>query len=560
MICALDLAMASSKFHKFEFVPETMDIPEKMNNPFGYIPCKLSMKAAEAVKKHIAGMPEAARTEIEEGKMFGVLVARDSMGEIGYLAGFSGLLQGKAEHEYFVPPIYDISKDGGYFRNEEKKITGINESISHILSSEKYRNAASALDKAKRKYAAEYSDFQAFIKSEKERRDNIREYVSDLNIIEGLTSESRFQKAEAKRMKKAWQERICSLEKEICAFDSEITRLKEKRKSMSASVQEELFRKYRVTNAEGETKDIFTIFKEFHAESDENGILPPGGTGDCAGVKLMQYAYMQGLAPLAFAEFWQGKSPSSQTRIRDTFYPACKSKCYPLLCFMTKGLPMEENIFRKKGGNGIKYEILYEDDYLIAVNKPGGILSVAGKYGQPDITSQLLSERKDSKFLMPVHRLDMDTSGILLFAKSPAVFKMMQRQFAERKTAKQYAAILDGIPAKAAGKICLPICPDIENRPLQKVDRMHGKESETIFKTIGKALGGRCARVIFIPLTGRTHQLRLHAAHPEGLGIPILGDRLYGHPATRLYLHASKIEFTHPVTGARVSIESSPEF
>jgi tRNA pseudouridine32 synthase/23S rRNA pseudouridine746 synthase len=312
-----------------------------------------------------------------------------------------------------------------------------------------------------------------------------------------------------------------------------------------------LFEQFKVLNAKGKEKSLLDIFAE------HSGIVPPGGAGECAAPKLLQYAYLNSLTPIAVAEFWVGESPLGEVRRDGCFYGACKSKCEPILGYMLQGLDIEDNAL-EKGGDISNIGIVYEDDYIVVVNKPSGVLSVPGIMGGTSVQQWLRDEYLHSNELFVVHRLDMATSGLLVAAKSMDAYKELQRQFAGREVKKQYTAILDGMPQKSEGVIELPLAADYDNRPRQKVDYLNGKPAITRYKIIGavERNGRQCAVVCFEPITGRTHQLRVHAAHKEGLDCPIVGDALYGTLNERLMLHASCISFVHPVDKELVTFET----
>jgi tRNA pseudouridine32 synthase/23S rRNA pseudouridine746 synthase len=370
-----------------------------------------------------------------------------------------------------------------------------------------------------------------------------------------LVRESQFQKAELKRTMARWQQRVTEYEAALAPLKASIVAMKEERKRRSAALQRWLFEQFKVLNANGKEKSLLDIFAEY------SGIIPPGGAGECAAPKLLQYAYLNSLTPIAVAEFWVGASPHGEVRRDGCFYGACKSKCEPILGFMLQGLDVEENAL-EKGCDISNINIVYEDDHILVVDKPSGVLSVPGIMGGTSVQQWLRDEYLHSNELFVAHRLDMATSGLLVAAKSMEVYKELQRQFAGREVQKQYTAILDGVPVNGEGVIELPLAADYDNRPRQKVDYVGGKPAVTRYKVIGTVErdGRQCAVVCFEPVTGRTHQLRVHAAHKDGLDCPIVGDALYGTVGERLMLHASRITFVHPVSKENVELESRAFF
>ena len=361
-------------------------------------------------------------------------------------------------------------------------------------------------------------------------------------------------------------------ESECRKFSARIAALKRLRQEKSEALQEWISRNMVVENALGEQKSVWDIFSG-------EGLVPPGGTGECAAPKLLHYAYTHRLEPVAMGEFWYGKSLGNEVRQHGRFYPSCKGKCGPLLKFMMQGLDVETEHLEPVSGTAdcstATPAIIYEDSDIIAADKPSGMLSVPGKTGGKSLL-EILSEMLGIS-LFGVHRLDMDTSGVIVFAKNPGAQKNLQRQFETGQVEKEYIALLDtagnGTPdavsrltvsrqaaTALSGTISLPLAPDYHDRPRQKVDSGHGKKAVTEYNITGTGEGW--AKVLFRPLTGRTHQLRVHAAHPMGLGSPIKGDRLYGSAdsAGRLCLHASLIKFRHPATGLPMELASCPEF
>ena len=399
-----------------------------------------------------------------------------------------------------------------------------------------------------------------------------------------LIRESQYQKAEYKRLEKEWKKRLEELETEVRHFDIEIERLKTERKERSAALQRKLFEQFRMLNAQGEVKDLYTIFEQTVQK------VPPAGAGECALPKLLQYAYLHQLKPLAMAEFWWGDSPKNEIRHHGYYYPSCKGKCEPILQHMLQGLEVDENPLLNPVHEEEELEIVFEDEWLLVVNKPAGMLSVPGKAEDRDsVYHRLKKKYPEATGPMIVHRLDMATSGLLLVAKTKEVHQDLQAQFANRSIKKRYVAVLDGIvlPERTGntGRIELPLCLNPLDRPRQMVSSEHGKEAITEYQIISESEritsasentfnesnridesersineSRKYTRIIFYPLTGRTHQLRVHAAHPEGLGCPILGDELYGKKADRLYLHAEYIEFRHPIYGDILCIQKEADF
>lgn len=541
-------------FHKFREDIGGVEVPRRFNNPFYYSPHPLCIKAAEEVRAFLSA-DESLLAEACKGKMFGVLVVQTPTGETGYLMAFSGLLFGRNVYEGFVPPVYDMQSPQGYFKQEEARISAINATIKNIEQGNEYKSAVEALRDIKAEAERALSETTMLFKANKEERRKKRE--SGMLSVEDealLTKQSQFEKAELKRMRRNWDARIEEKAAVVALFNERIKALGAERRSRSLALQRWLFEQFVVLNANGEGKSLLEIFEE------KLSALPPAGAGECAAPKLLQYAYRNSLKPLALAEFWVGESPVGEVRRDGCFYGACKSKCEPILGYMLQGLDVEESAL-EKGGDISSIEVVYEDESLLVVNKPSGVLSVPGIVGGTSV-QQWLREKYSDNTLLVVHRLDMATSGLLVVAKSMQVYKMMQQLFAERKVEKHYMALLDGVPQKVKGRIELPLAPDYMNRPRQKVDYENGKHAVTDYSVLDvvKYDGKKCALVRFEPLTGRTHQLRMHAASKEGLDCPIVGDALYGKVDKRLMLHAESLKFRHPFSRETIVVTSKVNF
>ena len=609
--------------HFFKQPISHLALPDKFTYPFHYTPHPLCVLAAEEVKEYIASREEW-QEELAFGKMFGVLIVqkenkqetakKEAVNEIGYLAAFSGNLAGKNLHPYFVPPVYDLLQPEGFFKIEEEQISSINIRIRELENNRSYLDLKEKWKTETEQAKAILNQAKAALKAAKEAREIRRQSSSALSEEEqaSLIRESQYQKAEYKRLEKKWKKRLEELETETRHFETEIEQLKTERKERSAALQRKLFEQFRMLNARGEVKDLYTIFEQTVQK------VPPAGAGECALPKLLQYAYLHQLKPLAMAEFWWGDSPKNEIRHHGYYYPSCKGKCEPILQHMLQGLEVDENPLLNPVHEEEELEIVFEDEWLLVVNKPAGMLSVPGKAEDRDsVYHRLKKKYPEATGPMIVHRLDMATSGLLLVAKTKEVHQDLQAQFANRSIKKRYMAVLDGAiikteketkpiaekailiaketvstkkTAKAertgnTGRIELPLCLNPLDRPRQMVSSEHGKEAITEYQIISESEritsesentfnesnridesersineSRKYTRIIFYPLTGRTHQLRVHAAHPEGLGCPILGDELYGKKADRLYLHAEYIEFRHPIYGDILCIQKEADF
>lgn len=543
--------MTDTKLHRFQHTTASIPMPDKFTYPFHYVPHPLCILAAQEVQTYLRRQTRW-QEELQQGKMFGVLVVRTPDGTIGYLAAFSGNLAHSNVHDYFVPPVYDLLRPDGFFKQEEEQISAINRRIETLTCSAAYMQALKAYQEDKTKAHHALLKAKEELQSAKARRDEQRRMDLTEAQREALVRESQFQKAEYKRLEKRWKCELSERESTLKNFESEISRLKQERKTRSATLQRKLFHQFRMRNALGDEKDLCELFAPTPQQ------VPPAGAGECAAPKLLQYAYLHQLHPLAMAEFWWGNSPITEIRKQGNFYPACKGKCAPILAFMLQGLEVEENPLIKDKHAEWSPEIIYEDADLLVVNKPAGMLSVPGKEPGRSLIDRIQDLYPDSQEWMAVHRLDMATSGLLLLAKNKAVYQHLQAQFKNKIVQKRYVAWLDGIVSSTNGMISLPLSPDWMNRPRQMVNHTEGKPAQTRYEVLSRT--DTRTRIAFYPLTGRTHQLRVHAASAEGLSTPIVGDELYGTPSDRLYLHAESLDFIHPRTGIRIHVEKAAPF
>ena len=543
-------------FHSLHLSSE-VSLPARFNNPFHYTPHPLCREAAAQVQQYLASRTDW-QEELQKGKMFGVLVVRTPENEVGFLAAFSGILAGSNLHPYFVPPVYDLLQPDGFFKQEEANISHINVLIQELKQRPSYLQVKEALTALQKEAEAAKIRIKEEMKASKQQRDRLRE-AGTLSAEEeaALIKESQFQKAEQKRQERQWKERLEAQEKELLPFEQQLADWKEERKTRSAALQTRLFEQFRLLNARGEAADLCTLFARTPRQ------VPPAGAGECAAPKLLQYAYLHHCQPLAMAEFWWGNSPASEMRHHGHYYPSCQSKCAPILAHMLQGLDVAPNPLEQPTDTSLVPTVVYEDDCLLVVEKPAGLLSVPGKQKQPSVYSWAEQHYPDATGPLLVHRLDMDTSGLLLIAKDKETHTLLQAQFEGRTVKKRYQALLDGTPSlPSEGLIKLPLRPDLEERPRQLVDFTYGKPAVTRYQVLGTCthLGQPCTRILFYPITGRTHQLRVHAAHGQGLHTPLVGDPLYGQPADRLCLHADRLEFQHPHTQQWVRIESEVPF
>ena len=543
--------------------------PHQFTFPFCYEPHPLCRLAAAEVEHHIveSGVWQG---ETSCGKMFGVLVVRYELGvrnyelgvrscELGFIAAYSGLLAGRNDWAYFVPPVFDAQQPDGHFKVTERSISDINREIDCIRHSDEYKRVKAEETALRQSAADQIEAMKQRIASAKAERDRRRSdaqaglvHISEAETA-AMTRESQTLKADLRRLKQRLDMELSAAHALTFQYDERIAALRQRRRSMSDELQRWLFMQYRMLNARGEERNLIDIFS-----TTTHGI-PPAGAGDCCAPKLLQYAYSHGLQPVCMAEFWWGESPRQEIRHHLSYYPACRSKCLPILTHMLQGLDVEPNPLTATASEELK--IVYEDDAICVVDKPAGMLSVPGKDNVESVESIMRQRwhQYDGNPIM-VHRLDRDTSGLMVVARTLEAYHSLQQQFACRTAAKRYEAVLDGVPALQQGTISLPLMPDITDRPRQRVDMEHGKPSVTTYRVVSTQ--NHRTLVWLFPHTGRTHQLRVHCAHPLGLATPILGDPLYGRgtAAPRMYLNAAELEITHPVTGRRMQWKSESAF
>ena len=540
--------------------------PERFTFPFYYEPHPLASIAAAELQHYLetlTGLDHNFGFDEQQGaigKMFGVLVVRDKVGKVGYLSAFSGKLADSNDHPKFVPPVFDMLVEGSFFLKGQEVISAINTEIEEILSSEQYHHGKLELELLTVQSAQELSDFKKLLKTNKEIRKQLREENSNNNsrdeqaytLIEAdLAKQSHYDRHRLRLLTDEWKQRIEEAQAKWALLAGRIEALKNERRERSGALQQQLFEQYSFLNKAGKSKSLRDIFT-----TTAFGV-PPAGAGECATPKLLQYAFAHGLEPLAMAEFWWGASPKSDIRQHKQFYPACAGKCKPILEHMLEGMAIDENPFLLPAEESLKLEIIFEDEYLLVVNKPAGLRSVPGVNIEDSVYSRLRNTLAGTEPYL-VHRLDMGTSGLLVVAKTQEIHRIIQKQFLNRTVSKRYTALLSKAITETAGEIDLPLCADPFNRPRQLVCFQTGKNSVTRYKVIES--NGAVTKVYFWPLTGRTHQLRMHSAHELGLNAPIVGDDLYGTASTRLYLHAAYISFVHPKTREQMSFDVGEDF
>ncbi len=523
---------------------EHIKFPEKFTFPFAYDPHPLAQLASKEAQ---------AKLPLNEnelgGKMYGVLVVQNTQNELGYLVAFSGQEAEVISSISFVPPIYNRLAKDDFFKQGEAAIFQKKEEIESIENSTAYVSLLSALEKAVANSEIEIlakKEANKLAKAKRGKRREVAKKEQDTNTLKILDNDSIRDHYNLKRLKISWKERITSLKTKIEGF--EVDKLKKERKRLSVAMQEKLFDQYQFLNYNGLSKTLLDLFPE----------RPPAGAGDCAAPKLLQYAFKHQLTPVVMAEFWWGKSPKAELRKHLHYYPACGGKCRPILTYMLEGIPMDEDPAIAYSSENHVIDILFEDEHISIIHKPEGLLSVPAKHNRDSVQTRMKKRYCNATGPLIAHRLDKHTSGLMIIVKSDEVYKNIQNQFIERTIHKEYTAVVEGSLNEKGGTISLPLTVDHNNRPRQKVCYEHGKTATTHWKVLSEDKDQ--TKIRFTPVTGRTHQLRVHAAHPAGLNAPIIGDQLYGNKSERLLLHAAFISFRHPMTGKEMSFTSPAQF
>jgi tRNA pseudouridine32 synthase/23S rRNA pseudouridine746 synthase len=547
-------------FIAFEPQPQAAELPERFTFPFHYEPHSLALRASTELQNLLLsgaiaygfGLNNEPKSE-SVGKMFGVLVVERADGCIGYLKAFSGKVGVSAVLEGFVPPVFNLHSPDGVFKREEQNISALNHQIEELEKSAEYRALNITHLDLKKEAEKEQNEFKERYRIGKQHRAEQRRLLAEKENVEGtldqLNRESKKQQSEYKQVVRKWQGILTEHEQLLQDHYHKIEALKLNRKERSAALQDWLFHQYHFLSAQGNSKDLLSVFYPLE---------PPAGAGECAAPKLLQYAFANNYKPLCMAEFWWGKPPINELRVHKANYPACRGKCKPILDFMLEGMTLDDNPL---ASSDVKksLDVIYEDDALLVLNKPPGLLSVPGKLGQDSVQLRIKEILTHATGPLIVHRLDEATSGIMLIAKTEQAYRAVQQQFINRHIKKRYVALIDGVLSKDKGTIRLPLRPDIYERPRQLVCFDHGKDALTVWEKVATE-GNAFTRVYFYPHSGRTHQLRVHAAHSLGLGMAIRGDELYGKRDERLFLHAAEIQLVHPVSGKKMHFTSEPEF
>jgi tRNA pseudouridine32 synthase / 23S rRNA pseudouridine746 synthase len=536
-----------------------ISLPEKFTFPFYYQPQALTIAAVEQLQQTLEKHPDIMGGAGDAGKMLGVLVVKNAQHQLGYLSAFSGQLAYKNTAISFVPAVSDMQLQDDAFLAENRIINNINAEIEQLETSEQLTLATNALNEATNSYQQALSAQQRLIVANRQQRKKQRdEAVAQLTADEFeqlklvLAGQSIQEKKQLQALKQYGQSKLALLQQALDTITSKIAKLKKQRKARSKNLQKKLFSQYQFLNANGVTKDLNAIFAELPEHT------PPAGAGDCAAPKLLQYAYLHNLTPVTMAEFWWGAAPKSAIRQHKNYYPSCYSKCQPILGHMLQGLDVEDNPLLINPAQGKDLAIVYQDDDLLVVNKPAEFLSVPGKTITDSVYMRIKNQFPEASGPLIVHRLDMSTSGLLIIALNKRAHKALQKQFIERTIEKRYVALVTGNVEADFGTIELPLRLDFDDKPRQMVCYQYGKPALTTWQVLERK--NNTTRLHLFPKTGRTHQLRVHCAHQDGLNMPIVGDDHYGVKAQRLHLHAEYLSLQHPINHQALVFEVAADF
>ena len=553
--------MRSSRMPVWTQLPDVSiaDCPAVFASPFDpSAPHPVAQRAAQLLQASLQcdAALHATLAQPGGGKMVGVLVVADRNGRVGFLCGFSGMLDGAWHREGFVPPLFDAAARDAMWPAGQAALRAIEVRWRELSSGavvNHVREQLSAIDTTR---AAASEALRTRHVHNRASRKAVREASAcSPQTLHALEQQSRADTAERRSFDATIDPARDQLARQLRALDDERLALQTQRADESRGLMQQVHDTYAIVNARGERRRL----RELFAPGE-----PPAGAGDCAGPKLFGYAFAHELRPLAMAEFWWGASPATGDRHHGRYYPSCRGKCGPIVPFMLEGLASEAApVFGIATGIAAdEPRAVFEDEWLVIVDKPVGLLSVPGRSGalRDCAQTRLAARYPGATGPMVVHRLDLDTSGLLLIAKDAATHTALQRLFARREIDKRYIAWLDGVVTLDSGTIELPLRVDIDDRPRQIVDAEHGKSALTQWRVVERT--ATRTKVELIPRTGRTHQLRVHASHPAGLGAAIVGDRLYGTASAdqRLLLHAESIAFIHPQTGKRLDVSRVAPF
>lgn len=536
--------------------PLSDERPRVFPSPFDDVaPHALAVRCAELVKRDLStgfiapGLPTSVLHRAEGGKMFGVLVVEARDGRVGFLRAVSGQVERAWTLEGYVRGVFDAALRAESEVAAEVVVKGLTARVEVARVEPSLLAAREVLRQLEERHAEQRLALKQTHAARKLERKAAREKTGDAAELHALDQLSRKDDWERRNAEARAREERAAAMAVLAPLERRLAALERLRRVVSQETMRQIWNSYQLTNFAGETTTLRALFP---------GGDPPSGAGDCAAPKLLHAARALQLRPLALAEFWWGAPPPGGGRVEGTFFPACREKCGPVLPFLLRGVETSaRQTWRPRDVDEDELVVVHRDERFVVLNKPEGLLSTPAR--DETVTDSLLARvQRAHPQAMTVHRLDLDTSGLILVALDEEMYRLLQEQFLSREVQKRYVAVLEGEVARDSGVIELPLRVDLDQRPRQLVDFEHGKAALTRFEVLSRESSR--TRVAFFPLTGRTHQLRVHASHQLGLGAPIVGDRLYGTPGPRLMLHAEELRFRHPITGATLELRAAVPF
>ncbi|MFA0380207.1 pseudouridine synthase [Vibrio sp. 10N.222.54.A3] len=537
-------------------------LPTRFTFPYYYTPhpvCEFAMLQLQQ------SLVDCGVNETSQGNLYAVLLVQNPTTQgLGYLSAFSGLqldpaLVSQLNNIHFVPPAFDSKQFQSQNSANLARQLQLSDDIEKLQQSHNLDTLLAELEGLKIESAKAIEAFQLAMAANKAQRNELREQAnqekalgnleSAANLLKQLGNQSSQEKRDLKALRIEWKQKIAEHQSQIDLIESELKNRKQDHQAVSQQLETQRLSHYRFINQAKQSKNLLELL-------DGKDALE--GSGDCCLPKLLNFAFEHGFKPLALSEFWWGLPPTDIIRQHANLYPVCQSKSFEILEHQLSGIELEDNPLIVNPAVGKSFNIVYEDDEIVVVNKPEEFLSVPGKFIEDSVYTRIKARYPDATGPLIIHRLDMSTSGLLILALTAESNKHIQKQFINRTVEKRYTALLDGEITGESGNISLPLRGDITDRPRQLVCHQHGRNAETHWQVVSTHNGK--TKVHLYPKTGRTHQLRVHCAHPLGLGVPIRGDDLYGYKRERLHLHAGYLKLIHPTTGEWMEFEVPSEF
>ncbi|NVN80698.1 MULTISPECIES: RluA family pseudouridine synthase [unclassified Vibrio] len=541
---------------------QALSLPKRFTFPYYYTPHPLCELAMQQLQQSLL---DCGVNETSQGNLYAVLlVQHPQTQELGYLSAFSGLqldssLEPLLSSIAFVPSAFDKQQFQALNTQDLTQQTALANDIANLEKTHNLDELTATLSELKNDAGKAIKAFQLTMAANKAQRNELREQAnqekelgnleSAANLLKQLGNQSSQEKRDLKALRVKWKQKIAERQSQVDAVESDLKSRKRDYQTVSAELETQRLSHYRFLNQAAEPKSLLELL---------DGKDALDGSGDCCLPKLLNFAFEHGFKPLALSEFWWGVPPTDIIRQHGNLYPVCQSKSFEILDHQLSGIELEDNPLIVNPAVGKSFDIVYEDEEIVVVNKPEEFLSVPGKFIEDSVYTRIKARYPNASGPLIIHRLDMSTSGLLILALTAESNKHIQKQFIDRTVEKRYTALLDGEIHGKCGDISLPLRGDISDRPRQLVCHEHGRNAETHWQAVSTNNGK--TKVHLYPKTGRTHQLRVHCAHPSGLGVPIRGDDLYGYKRERLHLHAGYLKLIHPTTGEWVEFEVPSEF